>query len=267
MGGDAGGGSGRPAVSGGCRTKFQLEKKSPIVQLPRVCVFLAGSSEADPEAAAPSPARPGCPRGYPPQAGEGQGPAGPARWRGAGGGWGGARDDSPTLGFLLSASPPPLSAHRRPLLRPGVARCRPFTQEEELEVRSGRRPLQRASCRRSRWGQQGQPAGGTGCSRRSRRALRSEQTSGGAGGARGRAGVRNPPPPPPAHFRPQRGGWRGAARVPYRLETPPAAIGARPPCAPSERRASSSPRASCWGALVYATPGRSAYAAARGLKG
>lgn len=192
MGGDVGGGSGRPAVSGGCRTKFQLEKKSPIVQLPRVCVFLAGSSEADPEVAAPSPARPGCPRRYPPRPGEGQGPAGPARWRGAGGGWGGARDDYPTPGFLHSASPPPLGAHRRPLLRPGVALLR---RRRSWRLGPGGGLCSARAAGAPAGVSRGQPAGGTGCSRRSRRALRSEQTSGGAGGARGRLGVRNPPLP------------------------------------------------------------------------
>ena len=150
-------------------------------------------------------------------------------------------------GFLHSASPPPLGAHRRPL-RPGGARGRPVTQEEELEVRSGRRLLQRASAGVSR----GQPAGGTGCSRRSLRTLRVREDFGRCRWGEGpREGAKSTPTP--ADFRLQRGGWRGAARVPSRLEIPPAAIGARPPCAPSERGASSSPRASRWGALLCAT--------------
>ena len=162
-------------------------------------------------------------------------------WRAAGGGSGGARDDSPTPGFLHSASPPPLGAHRRPLPRPGSPRAALLRRRRSWRLDPGgglcSARAAGAPARVSR-GQPGLAGGRDGVLR----ALRSEQTSGGAGGARGRAGVRSPPSP--ADFRPQRGGWRGAARVPSRLETPPAAIGARPPCAPSERRAS------CCGALV-----------------
>lgn len=237
------GGSGRPAVSGGCRTQFQLGKKKKKLNCPAPSNRCVSRRKLGSRSRSFSPLS--CPPRVPawvPAVGPGKvkarrvQPAAAALV---------ARGEEP--GLLHSASPPPLGAHRRLLLRPGGA---PLRRRRSWRLGPGG-----ASDARFRWGQpRSQPAGGTGFSRRSRRALRVRADFGrrrwGAGPPEGAKST-----PTPADFRLQRGGWRGAARVPSRLETPPAAIGARPPCAPSERGASSSPRASCWGALVYASPG------------
>lgn len=194
------GGSGRPAVSGGCRTQFQLETKKKKLNCPAPSNRCVSRRKLGSRSRSFSPLS--CPPRVPawvPAVGPGKvkarrvQPAGEALV---------ARGEEP--GFLHSASPPPLGAHRRLLLRPGGA---PLRRRRSWRLRSGRGlccalPLGSAEVsRRAGPGSPGARGGHSG----------SEQTSGGAGGVRGRARVRNPPPLRPiSGCRGEAGGGRRA---------------------------------------------------------
>lgn len=125
LGGDWGGrwgGSGRPAVAGGCRTQFQL-KKMPNCPAPSNLCFSRGKLGGRSRSCRSLPCPPGCP----PQARgrsrsrASRAAAGPARWGGVGRGWGGALRRPPAFSAL--PPPPPLGARRRPLCVPGSPRA------------------------------------------------------------------------------------------------------------------------------------------------
>lgn len=136
------GGSGRPAVSGGCRTQFQLgKKKKKKLNCPAPSNRCVSRRKLGSRSRSFSPLS--CPPRVPawvPAVGPGKvkarrvQPAGEALV---------ARGEEP--GFPHSASPPPLGAHRRLLLRPGGA---PLRRRRSWRLGPGG-----ASAARFRWGQ------------------------------------------------------------------------------------------------------------------
>lgn len=226
---------------GGCRTQFQLEKKKKKLNCPAPsnrCVSRGKLRKPVPKRSVPL--LPAQSTRWVPAVGPGRSrPGGSSRqgrrwWRVRG------------RRFPCSASPPPLGAHRRLLLRPRGAPLR-----RRRSWRLGREGPLRASAGVSQVSRRAGPGFLPGARGGHSGRQTSREAPVGCGAARGAKST-----PTPADFRLQRGGWRRAARVPSRLETPPAAIRhARP--APLGARGFLV-CASCWGSLVYASPGGSA---------
>lgn len=234
IGGGRWGGSGRPAVAGGCRAQFQL-KKCPIVLLPRICVFLVGSSEDDPEAAGPFPARLGARR----RPGEGQGPGRPAQppvllaGEALVAGGEGASGRPPASSALPPL--PPLGARRRPLCVPGSPRAALLRRRRSWRLEGEAASAARCFPAHPPGVSRGRPAGDRGGSRPPGAAPAGSESDFGRDrfGAEPGGCVKSPP----GRF--QAAGRRlGAACVPSRPEPragpergAPVVLRARPPCA------------------------------------